>query len=320
MKKIKIVFLDRNTFPDSVILKRLPNTELISFATTNENQVVERASDADIIITNKVKITQESLAQLPLLKFIAVAATGTDIVDIAACHKKGIPVANIRNYAINTVPEHTFALILALRRNIVAYHQAVRHGRWQEANQFCFFDYPIKNLAGSTLGIIGDGVLGKAVAEIAKAFGMTVYFSAYKGLTNMGPLYTPFDEVLQRSDIISIHCPLFNSTRNMIDEAEFKKMKPECLLINTARGGIVNETALYHALVDKQIAGAAFDVTVNEPPHAEDAIMKLTSQPNFILTPHISWASIEAIQLLADILIDNIEHYLAGQPKNIVTA
>lgn len=320
MKKIKIVFLDRNTFPDSVILKRLPNTELISFATTNENQVVERASDADIIITNKVKITQESLAQLPLLKFIAVAATGTDIVDIAACHKKGIPVANIRNYAINTVPEHTFALILALRRNIVAYHQAVRHGRWQEANQFCFFDYPIKNLAGSSLGIIGDGVLGKAVAEIAKAFGMTVYFSAYKGLTNMGPLYTPFDEVLQRSDIISIHCPLFNSTRNMIDEAEFKKMKPECLLINTARGGIVNETALYHALVDKQIAGAAFDVTVNEPPHAEDAIMKLTSQPNFILTPHISWASIEAIQLLADILIDNIEHYLAGQPKNIVTA
>lgn len=320
MTKIKIVFLDKETFPDEVKLKAIPHDyDLIFYERTSPNEVVERIIDADIVITNKVKITRDMLSHASKLRFIAVAATGTDNIDFAACRDKGILVSNIRNYAINTVPEHTFALMLALRRSIIAYHEAVRAGRWQEFGQFCFFDYPIKNLAGSTLGIIGDGVLGKTVAEIAKAFGMNVLFSAYKGTSNMGPLYTPFEQVLKQSDIISIHCPLMNSTRNMIDEAEFNLMKPNCLLINTARGGIVNEDALAHALVKKTIAGAAFDVTNNEPPKQDDAIMKLTNLPNFILTPHISWASIEAIQSLADTLMDNIHGFLTGKPLNVVT-
>lgn len=318
-KKIKIVFLDRETFPESILIKRIPfDYDLIVYPHSSPNEVIDRIIDADIVITNKVKITKEILNQVPKLRFIAVAATGTDVIDLKACSEKKILVSNIRNYAINTVPEHTFALMLGLRRSIFAYSESVKNGRWQESNQFCYFDYPIKNLANSTLGIIGDGVLGKAVAEIAKAFGMNVLFSAYKGTNNMGPLYTPFEDVLKLSDIISIHCPLLNSTLNMIGAVEFNQMKPSCLLINTARGGIVNELDLYNALINKTIAGAAFDVTNNEPPLKEDYIMKLTNLPNFILTPHISWASTEAIQSLADTLMDNIESFLLNKPKNIV--
>lgn len=321
MNKIKIVFLDHNTFPDEIQLKEISySNEIIYYPHTTPDEIADRVKDADIIITNKVKITADVLTKAKKLRFIAVAATGTDVIDLKACSKKGILVANIRNYAVNTVPEHTFALMLALRRSIVVYANSVKMGEWQQANQFCYFDFPIKNLAGSTLGIIGDGVLGKAVAEIAKAFGMKVLFSAYKGTTNMGPLYTPFEDVLKQSDIISIHCPLLESTRNMIDVAEFSQMKPSCLLINTARGGIVNEEALCDALITGVIAGAAFDVTQNEPPKKDDLVMKLTNLPNFILTPHISWASIEAVQSLADMLMDNIESFLAGKPQNIVNS
>ncbi len=319
VEKIKIVFLDHATFPPGIVLNKIntPN-EIVLYESTKPEDISLRINDADIIITNKVKITREILQKAAKLRFIAVAATGTDVVDLAACKEQGVSVANIRHYAMNSVPEHTFALMLALRRSIIAYHQAVCAGRWQRAGQFCFFDYPIKNLSGCTLGLIGDGVLGKAVAEIAKSFGMNVLFSAYKGNSSMGPLYTPFEEVLRESDIISIHCPLLDSTRDMISSAEFEKMKPSCLVINTARGGIVNEKALYYALTQGQIAGAAFDVAVNEPPAPQDLIMALTKLPNFILTPHISWASFEAIQTLADKLIENINAYLSGEPINLV--
>lgn len=319
MKMKKVVFLDYGTFPGEVKLKKIDAPyDLVCYIRTNQDEVAERIKDADIVITNKVKITRDILEQATKLEFIAVAATGTDVIDLEACKDKGIPVSNIRNYAIDTVPEHTFALMLSLRRNIAAYHQAVHKGRWIQSEQFCFFDYPIKNLSDATLGIIGDGVLGKRVADLAKAFGMRVLFSSYKGVSNMGPLYTDFDQVMQESDIITIHCPLLKTTKDMISEREFKMMKKETLLINTARGGIVNETALYNAITKGEIAGAAFDVAVNEPPGKDELIMKLTSLPNFILTPHISWASIEAIQTLADMLIDNINSYLVGCPKNIV--
>lgn len=314
-----IVFLDYATFPGSVKLKTIHGAHnLILHARTSPEQCAERIAKADVVITNKVKLTSELIAQAPDLKFIAVAATGFDAIDIDACKARNIPVANIRDYAVDTVPEHTFALLFALRRSITAYHQAVQKGRWQQAGQFCFFDYSIKNLAGSTLGIIGDGVLGKRVAEIAKSLGMKVLFAAYKGVSNMGPLYTDFDEVLKTSDILSLHCPLLPSTENMITENEFALMKPEVLLINTARGGIVNEEDLYRALMTRRIAGAAFDVAKHEPPDNDAPIMKLTQLPNFILTPHISWASQEAIQSLADKLIDNINAWLSGKPINIV--
>lgn len=310
MNTKKIVFLDSNTLPNSVNLKeiKLPH-ELTCFPYTKSDEINSRVKDANIIITNKVKISEEVIAGARNLELIAIAATGTDIIDLVACEERNIAVKNVTNYATNTVPEHTFALMLNLRRNINAYYQSVRRGQWMESNQFCFFDYKIKDLSGSTLGIIGNGVLGKRVAEIAKCFGMNVLIAAHKGIGNMDPLYTDFDEVIRTSDIITLHCPLRESTRNMIAEREFKMMKPEALLINTARGGIVNESDLYHAIMKGEIAGAAFDVAVNEPPQNNEAIMKLTEFHNFILTPHISWASAEAIQTLADLMIDNINTF-----------
>ena len=215
----------------------------------------------------------------PRLRLIAVAATGYDNIDLAACTARGIAVSNIRNYAVNTVPEHTFALIFALRRSIGAYRQSVAQGAWQKAGQFCYFDYPVNDIAGATLGIIGDGALGQSVATIGRALGMRVLFSSYKGVPGMGPLYTPFEDVLRLSDIITLHCPLLASTRNMIAEPEFAQMQRRPLLINTARGGLVDEQALVDALKQGQISGAGFDVVTTEPPPPDHPFMRLLDLP-----------------------------------------
>ncbi|HBW2224514.1 TPA: D-2-hydroxyacid dehydrogenase [Klebsiella quasipneumoniae subsp. quasipneumoniae] len=314
-----IVFLDYDTLPDEIELKEINSpSNLICYPKTSASEIRDRVRDANIIITNKVKISRNIINASVNLELIAIAATGTDIIDLQACREKGISVVNIRNYATETVPEHTFALMLNLRRNITAYQQAVQHGRWQQSGQFCFFDYQIKNLSGARLGIIGDGVLGKRVAEIAKCFDMEILFASHYASQGPDDLYADFDEVIINSDIITLHCPLLESTKNMISAREFKMMKPSALLINTARGGLVNETDLYNAITQGEIAGAAFDVAVNEPPEPDDLILKMTNLPNFILTPHISWASIEAIQSLADMLIDNINAYLSGVPENVV--
>jgi glycerate dehydrogenase len=194
----------------------------------------------------------------------------------------------------------------------------VAEGAWQKARQFCYFDYPIRDLAGSTLGIIGDGVLGRAVADIGKALGMRVLFSTYKGVEGMGPLYTPFEEVLRVSDVITLHCPLMPSTSNMIAAPEFALMERKPLLINTARGGLVDEAALAAALANGQIAGAGFDVATTEPPPQDHPFMKLLECPNFILTPHVACASREAIQGLADQLMENIELFWRGTPRHVL--
>jgi glycerate dehydrogenase len=315
----RIIFLDRETLPDEIILESFafPN-DLTVYQRTLPGEVAGRIAEADIVITNKVPVSGQALQSAPRVKLIAVAATGTDIIDIEACRKRGIVVSNIRNYAINTVPEHTFALILTLRRSILSYRDSVLKGRWQEAGQFCFFDHPIRDLAGSTLGVIGDGVLGKAVADLGKAFGMRVLFSDYKGTTGMGPLYTPFEQVLRQSDVITLHTPLIPTTRNMIGAAEFAVMERRPLLINAARGGLVDEDALAEALREGRLAGAGFDVATIEPPPKDHVLMRLLEMPNFILTPHVAWASREAIQSLADQLVDNVDAFVAGKPKNIV--
>jgi glycerate dehydrogenase len=315
-----IVMLDRSTLSPGTVLRppSFPH-RLVSHDRTDRSAVAERIRDADIVITNKVPITSEAVAAAPKLRLVAVAATGTDIVDLQACAARDVQVSNIRGYAIHTVPEHTFALILALRRSILAYHRAVRSGRWREANQFCFFDFPIRDLAGSTLGVIGDGVLGRAVADLGRAFGMRVLFSAYKGTSGMGPLYTPFEEVLRVSDVLTLHSPLLPSTRNMIAAPEFALMERRPLLINTARGGLVDEQALADALIGGRIAGAAFDVVTVEPPAADHPFMGLMDRPDFILTPHVAWASEEAVQGLADQLMDNIEAFWRGEPRNLVS-
>jgi glycerate dehydrogenase len=315
----RIVMLDRDTLSPGTRLRR-PDFEhqWITFDRTRPEEVPERIADADVVITNKVPIRRAAIAQASNLRLVAVAATGTDIVDVEACVERGITVSNIRNYAVHTVPEHTFALILALRRSILAYHDSVRRGRWAEAGQFCYFDYPIRDLAGSTLGIIGDGVLGGAVADLGRAFGMTVLFAAYKGVDGMGPLYTPFEETLRRSDVLTRHAPLRPATRNMIAAADFALMERRPLVINTARGGLVHEQALAEALTEGRIAGAAFDVLTVEPAPADHPFMKLLDRPDFILTPHVAWASEEAVQGLADQLIDNVESFWRGAPVNVV--
>lgn len=319
MSSVKIVFLDRGTLSPSTKL-RSPSFahDLECYEHTSPNTLAERVRNADVIVTNKVRLTREAIAAAPKLKMIAVAATGTDNIDLRACAERSIVVSNIRGYAGHTVPEHTFALIFALRRSILAYHRSVQQGRWQKTNQFCYFDFPIRDLHGSTLGIIGDGALGTAVADIGRALGMSVLFSAYKGSTGMGTLYTPFEAVLKQSDVITLHCPLMPSTRNMIGEAEFAQMKRRPLLINTARGGLVDELSLAQALRNGQLGGAGFDVVTSEPPPSEHPFMGLLDLPNFILTPHVAWAADEAIQGLADQLVDNIEAFVAGSPVNVV--
>lgn len=317
----RIVFLDR----DSVIA----NVRRPSFAHAWSEFPATAAADAaprlrqagaTICITNKVPLRAADLEQLPQLKMIAVAATGTDIVDLAACRARGIAVSNIRNYAVNTLPEHTFALILALRRQLVAYRADIEAGLWQQSERFCLFGHPISDLAGSRLGLVGYGALGKSVARIAQAFGMEVLVHTRSPLPDAqgdGVREVGFDELLETSDVISLHLPLTEQTRNLIGAAELRRMKRSALLINTARGGLVNEAELAEALQAGVIAGAGFDVLTKEPPPPDHVLLNLRL-PNFILTPHSAWASAQAMQVLADQLIDNVEAWVAGAQRNVV--
>lgn len=313
----RIVFLDRSTLQATVRRPAFEHTWQ-EYPTTAADALPERLRGATIAITNKVPLRAETLRQLPQLKMIAVAATGYDIVDVDYCRGHGIAVANIRNYAVHTVPEHAFALITALRRNLLAYRRDVEQGRWQQVDQFCFFDYPIRDLYGATIGIIGEGVLGQATAGIARGFGMQVLFADHAPPKVPGVEFTPFDEVLARSDVISLHVPLTAQTRNMIGLEQLRRMKRTAILINTARGGLVDEVALVQALEQGLIAGAGFDVLSKEPPKEGNPLLELRL-PNFILTPHVAWASDGAMQFLADQLIDNVEAFVRERPQNLVT-
>ncbi|WP_018701340.1 D-2-hydroxyacid dehydrogenase [Amorphus coralli] len=316
---LSIVVLDRDTLRPETRLRppEVPHT-LVEHDRTAPEDVASRIVDADIVVLNKVAIGAEELAAANRLKLIVVAATGTDKVDIAACKVAGVTVCNVREYATTTVPEHTFSLMLALRRSLVPYRQSVIDGRWEAADQFCYFDYPIADLAGSRLGIIGDGSLGRAVGRIGEAFGMEILFSAYKGVEGMGPLYTPFDEVMRTADVITLHCPLMPATRHMISDREFALMKRRPLLINTARGGLVDEAALERALEGGLISGAGFDVATTEPPGPDQVMRRLAVRDDVILTPHVAWASSEAVQAVADQVTAMIEAFAAGDPINVV--
>ncbi|WP_321878547.1 D-2-hydroxyacid dehydrogenase [Paraburkholderia bannensis] len=316
---LRVVFLDRATLSPHTRLRALPFAhQLETHERSSPEEIAERIRDADIVITNKAPITAQALDGALRLRMIAVAATGTDNIDLSACAARGVVVSNIRGYALNTVPEHTFALIFALRRSLVAYREAVRAGRWLESGQFCFFDFPIRNLAGSTLGIVGAGALGQATAAIGRALGLRVLFAAHGNRVGMDGDYVPLDALLAQSDIISLHCPLTPATRNLIDAAAFERMERRPLLINTARGGLVDEAALVDALQAGQISGAGFDVVSQEPLPAQHPFQAILAHPGFILTPHVAWASDEAMQALVDQLIDNIVAFHAGEPRNIV--
>ena len=308
-----IVFLDRELVDAKVRRPDFPHSYKEYQSTWTQDEIVERLKDADIAIINKVPMRAETLKLLPKLKLIAVAATGTDIIDKAYCKATGITIVNIRNYAFNTVPEHVLALIFTLRRNLFAYTKDVQDGVWNKSSQFCFLTHPIRDVAGSTLGIVGYGALGKSIGKRAEALGMKVL--PYDIFPQPG--LVDFDTILTQSDIITLHVPLTPETKNMIGAKELKKMKPSAILINTARGGLVDEAALVEALKTGTIAGAGFDVLTKEPPKEGNILLDATI-PNLIVTPHVAWASKEAMQILADQLIDNIEAFVAGKPQNVV--
>jgi len=313
----RIVFLDRASLAAKLRRPGFAHSWQ-EYPASEPSELPHKLHDATIAITNKVPLRSATLQQLPQLKMIAVAATGYDVIDLDYCKSHGIAVSNIRNYAVHTVPEHAFALILALRRNLIAYRDDVASGKWQKADQFCFFDHPIRDMFGATLGIIGEGALGQATAKIARGFGMQVLFADHAPPKMPDVEFTPLHQVLAQSDVISLHAPLTPDTRNIIGLPELRQMKRTAILINTSRGGLVDEQALVEALTQGLIAGAGFDVLTKEPPKDGNPLLELRL-PNFILTPHVAWASEGAMQFLADQLIDNIEAFVAGKPQHLVT-
>ncbi|WP_165310210.1 D-2-hydroxyacid dehydrogenase [Vibrio ziniensis] len=315
----KIVFLDRVTIPKHIELPPLAiEHEWQEYDFTNPEQVFERIYNADIVITNKVVISGDILAQLPQIKLIAVSATGVNNVDTEYCRANKIAVCNVQGYATRSVPEHVIGMMFALRRNLMGYHHDIAAGEWQRNKQFCFFTHPIGDIAGSTMGIIGSGALGKATAELAKALGMNVVYAERKGASDCREGYLSFEKVLQQSDVISLHCPLSEATRNIISEQEFAQMKPNAILINTGRGGLVDELALVDALKKRQIAGAGVDVFTQEPADIDNPLLANMDLPNLLLTPHVAWGSDSAISQLAKILMNNIEAFVAGTDQNRV--
>ena len=315
MKQI-IVFLERNTFN---VPFREPafDHEWVDFGETSLDQVVERLAPATIAICNKVQLRAEALSQLPKLRLIAVAATGVDNVDLDYCRSHDIAVCNTRGYAVNSLPEHALMLMLALRRNLIAYRADVNAGRWHEARQFCLLDHPIGDLKGRTLGIVGFGTLGRSMAQLGSAIGMEVIVAERKNASAVRADRVSFTNLLRLSDVISLHCPLTEDTKNLISYNELKQMKPNAILINTARGGLIDDYALLDALQSRRLAGAGIDVLRNEPPREGNPLLD-ANLPNLIVTPHNAWASRQAMQTLADQLVDNLEAFVRGEPRNLV--
>ena len=311
-----IVFVERNTFNVPFRTPAFAH-EWIEFGETAPGQVVERLAQATIAICNKLPLRSEALSQLPKLRLIAVAATGVDNVDLEYCRSRDIAVCNTRGYAVNSLPEHALMLMLALRRNLIAYRNDVKAGRWHEAKQFCLLDYPIGDLRGATLGIVGFGTLGKSTAQLGRAVGMEVLVAERRNAGVVRDGRVAFQDVLQQSDVLSLHCPLTDETKNLIGAAELAQMKREAILINTARGGLIDDHALIEALQNGRLAGAGIDVLRNEPPREGNPLLEV-DLPNLIVTPHNAWASRQAMQTLADQLIDNLEAFVSGSPQNLV--
>jgi len=311
-----VVFLERGSLDANVRRPAFAHTWK-EHGNVGAEEIVPCLADCTIAIVNKTPLPGAVLGQLGRLRLVAVSATGTDNVDVAACRARGIVVCNIRNYAVHTVPEHSFALILALRRSLLAYRQDVARGLWHRSERFCLSGHPVGDLHGSTIGIFGEGAIGQGVAQIARGFGMRVLFADHAPPKAEGVQFAPVDTVLRESDVITLHLPLTAQTRNLIGARELARMKPGALLINTARGGLVDEQALAEALRGGVIGGAGFDVLTAEPPRDGNPLLEL-DLPNLIVTPHVAWSSREAMQALADQLIDNVEAFVQGAPRNVV--
>lgn len=316
---MKAVFLDLATIgPDDLSLASLDQLPLSwsYFDATCPHELADRTANADIIVSNKCVLDESTIRAAGNLKYICAAATGFNHIDINTARTANIPVSNVRNYATQSVVQHVYALMLALSTRLLEYTAAVKGGNWQRSENFCLLDYPIEEVAGKKLGIIGYGTLGRAVAAVAPALGMEVLIAvSLHGHTQSGRL--PLNELLTQADIVSVHLPLTDQTRNLIGVKELKLMKPGALLINTARGGIIDEAALANALKQNQIGGAGIDVLSEEPPVGSNPLLQ-PGLPNLIVTPHSAWASRQARQTLVNEIKLNIEAFLAGVNRNQV--
>lgn len=316
------VFLDRGSVNAgdlalSGLEEALPRWEF--YDETSPHEIASRIADSEVAVTNKVVLDADILGAARRLKLVCIAATGTNNVDLVAASRLGIKVCNVRAYATASVVEHVYALILALARRTCDYDGLVRAQGWQESPHFCRLDYPIRELAGRVLGVVGYGELGRAVARAARAFGMDVEIARRPGAVQAQAGRRPLAELLGQVDVLSLHCPLADNTRGLIGVRELALMKADALLINTARGGIVDEQALADALRAGRVGGAGIDVLAHEPPAAGSPLLA-GDIPNLIVTPHVAWASRAARQRLVDGLADNIRAFCAGRPQNLVGA
>ena len=321
------VFLDFATISrDDIGVETLNEAlpDLQYFPTTESTELHQRVRNAEIVLTNKIRINRETIAAAPKLKLICLAATGTNNVDLEAAHEHGVAVCNIVAYCTDAVVQHVFALIMSLNQHLREYQSLLQQGAWKGSPQFCLLDYPIRELAGSTLGIVGYGELGQGVAKAAEAFGMNVLVAKRPGdqvdnrpATATGPARLPLERMLPDIDILSLHCPLTPATNKLIGAPELKLMPGHALLINTARGALIDEEALLHALNNNLIGGAGIDVLSEEPPVNGNVLLD-ADLPNLIVTPHVAWATREARQRAIDEMAANISDFLGGGRRNCV--
>jgi glycerate dehydrogenase len=316
---MKAVFLDFATLgaeklDPQPLFAVMPELEI--FDATSDGQRVERIRDAEIVLTNKVPLDSKLIERAPRLRLIGLAATGTDNIDLEFAKERGIAVCNIRAYCSQSVVEHVFAVLLNLSHNIGSFDRSVKAGEWQKAENFCMLNFPIRELSAMTIGIVGYGALGKGVATIARQFNMKVLIARRVGTAAVeGDGRTDLDQIIETADVISLHCPLNEATRGLFAAGEFRRMKTDAILINTARGGLVDTQALVNALRDGEIGAAAIDVLPQEPPVDGDPLLDYSAS-NLIVTPHIAWATAEARQTAIDQLAEGVGSYLAGGDKN----
>ncbi|WP_020406935.1 D-2-hydroxyacid dehydrogenase [Hahella ganghwensis] len=318
---MKAVILDADSLGSEITLQSIEQSvpEFTQHNHTSPEQVDERIQGYDVVIVNKVVLNERHMIENPQLKLIAVTATGTNNIDMAAAEKHGIEVRNVAHYGTATIVQHVYSLLLALSNNLLSYVDAVEDGHWHQSQTFCLMDFPIRELAGRKMGIIGFGELGKAVAKVAPAFGMDVLVGARPGGKtghHDGVEYLPLDELLPQVDVLSLHCLLSDETHNMLNAETLSMMKPDAILINTARGGLVNEQALAEALKEGRLGGAGFDVLTTEPPVEGNPLLQ-GDIPNLIVTPHCAWASREARQRLIDMTADNIRRFVEHQQTRV---
>lgn len=311
---MRAVFLDTQSL-DDLDLSPVSDCvqELVCYPTTAPEQVAERISGFDLVIINKVVLDASTIQAAESLKLICVVATGVNNVDLNAASARGIPVCNSQGYGVNAVAQHVLGLMLALHTRLLDYDRAVKNGDWNRSSQFCLLDFPILELNGRTLGIIGYGALGQEVARLASCFGMKVLVAARPGSDQIPAGRVSLEELLETADVISLHCPLTEQTKDLIDATALAKMKPGSFVINAARGGVVNEAALKDALCSGHLGGAASDVLTEEPPRKGNLLLDATI-PNLIITPHSAWGSIQARTTIIEQTRDNIRGYQNGQP------